>query len=89
MLKRMFGRNRDEATERWRKLRNEELHNLKLVTFHQIVLGWLTKDGTCRAWTVCGREQTCVQNFGWEVRRDHLEDLGVDARKTIRSYGKN
>jgi hypothetical protein len=28
MLRRIFGLKRDEATEGWRKLRNEELHNL-------------------------------------------------------------
>jgi hypothetical protein len=28
MLKRIFGRKRDEVMARWRKLHNEELHNL-------------------------------------------------------------
>jgi hypothetical protein len=28
VLKRIFGRKRDEVTEEWRKLHNEELHNL-------------------------------------------------------------
>jgi hypothetical protein len=28
VLRRMFGPNRDEVTEGWRKLHNEELHNL-------------------------------------------------------------
>jgi hypothetical protein len=28
VLRRIFGRKRDEVTEGWRKLHNEELHNL-------------------------------------------------------------
>jgi hypothetical protein len=28
MLRRIFGKKRDEVTEGWRKLHNEELHNL-------------------------------------------------------------
>jgi hypothetical protein len=28
VLRRIFGRKRDEVTGRWRKLHNEELHNL-------------------------------------------------------------
>jgi hypothetical protein len=39
-LARIFGPKRDEVTEGWRKLHNEELHN---VTVHQILLGWSNK----------------------------------------------
>jgi hypothetical protein len=81
VLSRIFGPKRDEVTGEWRKLHNEELHNLysspdiiRQVNFKANEVG-----GACGAH---GRGEKSVQGFGGESpkERDHLEDQGVGGK---------
>jgi hypothetical protein len=63
VLRRIFGPKREEVVGGWRRLRNEELHNL--VRFIKYYLGDQVKEDemgvTCSTHEV---EEKCVQNFG-------------------------
>jgi hypothetical protein len=68
VLRRIFGSKRDEVTGDWRKLHNEELHNLySSPSIIRIIksrrMGW--------SWHVAlmGQEAECIQNFGGKSRR--------------------
>jgi hypothetical protein len=73
----MFGHKRDEVTGEWRKMHNEELHNL--YSSPDIVRHMKSKR---MGWTghVAGMGE--VQGCGGKAgrKRDHLEDQGVDGR---------
>jgi uncharacterized membrane protein len=43
VLRRIFGPKTDEVTGEWRKLQNEELHNLYFIIFHSQAL--IVQDG--------------------------------------------
>jgi hypothetical protein len=68
VLTRIFGRKRDEATGEWRKLHNEELHNL----YPSPDIIRQVKSRRMR-WT--GH----VERMG-EERKDHLEDQGLGGK---------
>jgi hypothetical protein len=79
-MRQVFGTKRVEVTSEWRRLHNEELHDLQ--SSPNIV--WLIKSnkalgGTC---SMHGEEERCVQGFeGGNMReRDHSKDLVVDGR---------
>ena len=60
VLRRIFGPMRDEVTEEWRKLHNEEL---MICTAHTILLRLDAPRGTY------GGEERCIQGFGGETSR--------------------
>jgi len=80
VLRRIFGPKRDEVTEEWRRLHNEELCDLYCSPY--IVRVIKSKEGDGRGmyhvWET--REiQTCFL-WGSLNERAHLEDLGVNRR---------
>jgi hypothetical protein len=62
VLRRIFGRNRDDVMGEWRKLHNEELHNLYLSV---IIIG-RSSEGEC---STNGRGEKSLQGFGGKARR--------------------
>jgi hypothetical protein len=78
VLRRIFGSKRDQMTGEWRKLHNEELHNLfsspdiiKQVKANEV-------SGACGMY---GRGEKSVQGFGGKARKkDHWEDQGVGGK---------
>jgi hypothetical protein len=79
VLRRIFGPERKEVAGGWRRLDNEEIHNLyaspnivRLIKSRRVI------DGAC---STHGRHE-CVQNFGSENMkgRDLSKELGVDGR---------
>jgi hypothetical protein len=79
VLRRIFGPKRDEVMREWRKLHNEELHNLYSSPdiIRQVKAN--EEGGACGTH---GRGEKSVQGFGGKARRnrDHLEDQGVGGR---------
>jgi hypothetical protein len=80
VLRRIFEPKRDDVTEKWRKLHNEELHNLYSSPdiIRQIKSRRMGGRGMWHAWE---RRENCTM-FGWESpkERDHLEDQGVGGK---------
>jgi hypothetical protein len=80
VLRRIFGLKRDEVTGEWRKLHNEELHNLfsspnnirKIKSRRMKWAGHVARMGT---------EKKCTR-FRWKSpkERDHSQDRGVDGK---------
>jgi hypothetical protein len=64
VLRRMFGSKRDEATGEWRKLHNEELHNL--YSSPDIIRKVNEVGGACGT---RGRGEKSVQGFGGKARK--------------------
>jgi hypothetical protein len=83
VLRRIFGLKRDEVTGEWRKLRNEELHDLysssnifRVIKSRKMRLaGHVARIGEGRG----------VTGFWWgNLReRDQWEDQGIDGRRWI------
>jgi hypothetical protein len=75
VLRRIFGPKRDYVTGEWRKLHNEELHNLysspDIVKASEVGMGW-------NAWE---RKEKCTR-FWWESpkERNHSEDQNINGR---------
>jgi hypothetical protein len=69
VLRRICGPKRDEVTGEWRKLHNEELHNL------------YSSPGGRGMWPAWERREKCTR-FWWESpkERDNLEDQGVGGK---------
>jgi hypothetical protein len=64
VLRRIFGPNRDEVTGEWRRLHNEELHNLNSPS--NVIR--MTKSRKMRwAGHVVLRQERCTQEFGGET----------------------
>jgi hypothetical protein len=65
----------------WRRLHNEELHNLYA---SPNIVRVIKSRRMRRTENVArsGREWNCMQYFGWKTcrERDHSEDLGVDEK---------
>jgi hypothetical protein len=70
LLRKIFWSTRDNFTEKWRRLRNEELHDLYSTPNIILVIK-----------QVWGQER-CTQGFSGENlrKRENVEDLGVDGR---------
>jgi hypothetical protein len=66
MLRRIFGPKRDEVTREWRKLHNEELKDLELLTQYCSV-DQIEKNEMGGACGTYGREEKCTQAFGGET----------------------
>jgi hypothetical protein len=77
VLRRIFGPKRDEVTGGWRKLHNEELHNL----YSSPSIIRMTKSRRMRLAGHVARMGRRVMHIGywWESRKegDHLEDRDV------------
>jgi hypothetical protein len=84
VLRRIFGPKRDEVTGGWRKLHNEELHNLYCSSS---IIRMIKSRKMRWAGHVArmGRRETRI-GFWWERRkgRDHQEDLDVGGRIILR-----
>jgi hypothetical protein len=80
VIRRIFGPKRDDVTEGWRKLHNEELH----ILYSPPSIIRQIKSRRMR-WAEhvarMGEERKCAR-FWWESQkeRDHLEGQGVDGR---------
>jgi hypothetical protein len=76
-LRRIFRPEREKVAGSWRRLHNEEHHNLNDSPniIRVIKAGWTRCVGQ-------GGNQKCIQKFGGEKmkRKDHSEGLGVCAR---------
>ena len=88
VLRRIFGPKRDEGTREWRKLHNEELNDLLLLTqycagdkIEKNEMGW-----ACSTYGVEGERRGKYRAFCWGNLRegDHLGDPGIDARIILR-----
>jgi hypothetical protein len=69
VLRRIFGSKRDEVTEEWRKLHNEELHNL--YSSPDIIRQVKSSQGECGGrgmWYAWERREKCTR-FWWESPR--------------------
>jgi hypothetical protein len=77
VLRRIFGPKRVEVTGEWRKLHNEELHNLYSTPdiIRQVKSRRVRSQDMWHAWE---RREKCTR-FWWESpkERDHFEDQGV------------
>jgi hypothetical protein len=62
VLRRIFGRKRDEVTGGWRELHNEELHSL----YSSPSIVRVIKARRMR-WVAHGGDEGCIQHFGWEA----------------------
>jgi hypothetical protein len=73
MLRKIFAPKRNEVTEEWRRLHNEERYSLLLTKFY---LGnQIKKNGMGRTCSVYGGRGGVRRGFWWENLReeDHLE----------------
>jgi hypothetical protein len=69
VLRRIFGPKRDEVTGEWRKLHNEELHNLYSPQIPSGRSGQVKANEVGDACGTHGRKHNCVQGFGGKARR--------------------
>jgi len=84
VLRRLFGRKKNEVTGEWRKPHNEERNDLysSPTIFRVIKLGKMTWAGhAARIGKSRGVHRVLVGNLR---ERDHLEDPGVDRRIILR-----
>jgi hypothetical protein len=71
MRRRIFGQKRDEVTGSWRKLHNNELHNL----YSSLSMRGLMKSIRMREAKACsmhGREEECIQDFCGKARKKEI-----------------
>ena len=74
---RIFGPKRDDLRQEWRRIRNEELHDL----YSSPSIIKIKKSGMGRACSTYGRQERCIQGLiGNSEGIDHLENIGVDGR---------
>jgi hypothetical protein len=80
ILRRIFGPKRDEVTGEWRKLYNEELHNL--YSSPDIIRQVKSRQMRWAGHVARMGEERKVYNFWWESpkEKDHLEDQGVGGK---------
>jgi hypothetical protein len=91
VLRRTFGPKRDEVTGEWRKLHNEELHNL--YSSPDIIRQVKSRRMRWAGHVACMGEERKRTRFWWESpkERDHWEDQGLGGkiwiRKDLRDIG--
>jgi hypothetical protein len=87
MLRKIFGPMRDEITEEWRRLHNEELYglyssgNIRPCSGDQIKKN--ERGGICSTCGGTGKLRTGSW-WGYLMERDHLQDLGVDGKVILK-----
>jgi hypothetical protein len=88
VLRRIFGPKRDEVTEEWRKLHNEELHNL--YPSPDIIRQIGSRRMRWAEHVAHAAEERKYTRFWWESpnERDHSEDQEIDGRMGVRMYRK-
>jgi hypothetical protein len=67
VLRRIFGPKRDEVMGEWRKMHNEELHNL--YSSPDIIRSQVKANEVGGACGMHGRGEKIVQGFRWKARR--------------------
>jgi hypothetical protein len=78
VLRSIFGRKRDEVVEEWRKLHNEDLHDLY---FSPNIIRVTKKNETYGVCNTYGGEERCMRVLvGRSEGKNHLNDFGVDGR---------
>jgi len=78
VLRRKFGRRRDEVTGEWRRLHNEELNDLYSSPNIVRVIKWIRMRWAGHV-ACMGEDRGCIGSWcGNRRERDHLGDLGVD-----------
>ena len=85
-LRKMSGPNREKVTDEWRKLSNEELHDLLLS------VGKLTGEWDGKECGMQGGELKYVRSFDGETRREKYrleKKLGVDGSIILKWIWKN
>jgi len=83
-VRRIFGPKRDEVTEQWGKLHNEELNDLY---FSLNIIRVINSRRMRWAEHVArmGEEELCIECFGGKPEgKNHLEEPGVDGRIILR-----
>jgi hypothetical protein len=80
VLRRIFGPKRDEVTGEWRKLHNEELHNL--YSSPDIIRQVKSRRMRWAGHVARMGEEGKVYKVWWESpkERDHVEDQGVGGK---------
>jgi hypothetical protein len=91
VLRRIFGYKRDEVKGEWRKLHNEELHNL--YSFPDIIRQVKSRRMRWAVHVACMGEERGEEftRFWWESpkERDHLEDQGIGGKMVSEWIGFN
>jgi len=62
MLRRILGPKREEVTGEWRRMRNEELHDLYASRYSD---GQTKEVVMCGACSTHGKDEKCIQYFRW------------------------
>jgi hypothetical protein len=77
VLRGTFGLKREKVAGRWKRLHNEELHNLYVSqNIRSSKSRRIREGGTCSRHV---RNEKFIQFFSENLKgRDHVEDLGVD-----------
>jgi hypothetical protein len=65
VLSRIFGPKRDQVTEEWKTLHNEELHNL-YTSLYIIRVIQIYENEMGRACSMHGRNERCIQSISWK-----------------------
>jgi hypothetical protein len=80
VLRRIFGPKRDDVTGDWRKLHNEELHNLY---YSPSIIRMIKSRRMRRAGHAARMRRGMHIGHWWEIQKDHYEDLGVGEWKIL------
>jgi len=79
MLRIILGPKKEEVAGGWRRLHNEELHNLngspdiiRVIKSRGMIMG-----GACNTH---GRYEKCMRYFGWETRREETTNIRMNLR---------